>query len=103
VPNRLSVRAVGARTELLEALERQGLSEYRASRELAWVVLPPPPGGTTSLEVLYVPHIGRFRVVARDTRVCGPGAVDPARLLGELETAAEAAGCVREALLGAPA
>jgi hypothetical protein len=96
---RLSARAGGARAELLAALERQGLAGYRSSSELAWVVFPAPPDGTTSLEVLYVPHLARFRVVARDA---GPGSVDPARLLGEVETAGEAAGCVAEVLFPAP-
>jgi hypothetical protein len=103
VPIRLSVRAGGARTELLAALEREGLAGFRSSSELAWVVFPAPPEGTTSLEVLYVPHLDRYRVVARDAgRGSVDRSVDPARLLGEVETAGEAAGCVAEALLPAP-
>jgi hypothetical protein len=89
--NRSPARATTARADLLAALEGQGLSGYRASRELAWVVFPPAQEGGDALEVLHVPHLDLYRVVARRGR---PRPAEPARLLGEFETADGAAECV---------
>jgi hypothetical protein len=94
VTDSLPARATAARANLLAALEGQGLSGYRASRELAWVVFPPAQEGGDALEVLHVPHLDLYRVVARYGR---PRSAEPARLLGEFETADGAAECVAEA------
>jgi hypothetical protein len=97
VPKELSARAGGARADLLAALDVQRLTGYRASRELAWVVFPAGPDGATSLEVLHVPHLGTYRVVARELRT---GSLEPAAVLGEFDIAGDAAACVAEALAG---
>jgi hypothetical protein len=100
VLNRLSTRESAARSDLLAALERRGLTSYRASRELAWVVFPPAGEGAATLEILHISQLDVYRVVARDAR---PDTVDPARLLGLFATAEGAADCAASTLLPAPA
>ena len=94
LPDRVAARAAGARAALLAALEARGLTGYRASQELAWVVFPPARDGEAALDVLHVPHLNAYRVVACDAR---PGSPQPARLLGQFGGAEEAAACVAAA------
>ena len=94
MPNRLAARAAAARTALLAALDARGLTGYRSSQELARVVFPPLRDGGAALDVLHVPHLGAYRVLACDAR---PGSPEPGRPLGEFAGADAAAECVAAA------
>ncbi|MGH2350644.1 MAG: hypothetical protein ACRDJN_03400 [Chloroflexota bacterium] len=83
------------RNLLLASLDRRQLTGYRASRELAWVVFPPPREGEASLEVLHLPQRGRYRVISLDPRVAS---TSPATVLGEFKDSDAAAACVEAAL-----
>lgn len=83
---------------LLAALERRQLTGYRASRELAWVVFPAYEEGGTSLEVIHVPRLDRFRVVSIDTSAAS---TSPATTIGDFGDSDAAAACVQDALAAA--
>lgn len=80
---------------LLAALERRRLTGYRASNDLAWVLFPPSQQGGVSLQVIHIPRLQRFRVVASDTH---PSSTAPATLIGEFTDSDAAAACVQDAL-----
>lgn len=83
--------------ELLHAaLERRRLTGFRSSRELAWVVFPPKQDGGSSLEVLHVPRVNRFRVISSDTSDASTLA---ATTLGEFRSVDAAAACIEDALV----
>lgn len=80
---------------LLAALERRRLTGFRVSRELAWVIFPPQCEGGSSLEVIHVPRLNRFRVVSSDTSQVS---TVPATTLGDFRSSDAAAACVEDAL-----
>ena len=81
---------------LIAALERRRLTGFRASQELAWVVFPPAQEGGTSLEVMHLPRVNRFRVVSSET---SDSSTTPATTLGDFRSGEAAAACVEDLLI----
>jgi hypothetical protein len=80
---------------LLAALERRRLTGFRSSRELAWVVFPPVQEGGTSLEVMHLPRVNRYRVISSETN---EASTTPATTLGDFRSGEAAAALVEDVL-----
>jgi hypothetical protein len=80
---------------LLTALERRRLTGFRASPDAAWVMFDPAEDGGTTLEVIHLPRVNRFRVVSSQTT--GIVAAS-ATTLGNFRNSEDAAACIEDAL-----
>ena len=82
---------------LLAALQHRRLTGYRASQDQAWVVFPPQSEGGTTVQVVHLARLRRFRVVSSET---DPASTIEPTTLGEFKDSGEAAACVEDALKG---